>query len=267
MDWIPASYDYLETYNIELVVGRFFSREYSSDTSNVVLNESAVKAMGLEKPIGKPFSIFRQKGKIIGVIKDIHTASLRTQIVPTVFIFMKGFEISVKMNGEKQTEAIQYLRTVWKQFVPERPFDYRFLEDDINRLYTKENKLGTLIKHFTYFAMIVFCMGLFGLVSYIAEQRTKEIGIRKVLGASIPKIIKMFLKEFFVLIFIAHLIALPISYFIMQKWLQNFVYKINLSWGLFFISSLFVVIISLISLGYQTLKTAYSNPVNALRYE
>jgi len=262
-----VGYDYFKTYEMEIIQGRTFSKEFSTDTSNYILNEAAVKAIGLESPIGKRFSLNNNWGQIIGVVKDFHHSSLHKQIQPVVFKIMDaaGFAVKVKSIDE---ETIDYLKAVWKRAVPSGyPFENDFLAPKIDNFYRTEKRVAALFNYFTILAIFISCLGLLGLISYMAESRTKEIGIRKVLGAPVIGIILILSKEFIFLVMTANLIAWPVAFFIMKGWLQNFSYKTNLNIGLFIFSAFLALIISLLTIWYQALKAARLNPVKSLKYE
>ena len=265
MVWTSAEYGYFETLGMELVSGRFFSRAQLSDTLNFVLNETAVKVMGIEDPVGKRFTFGRQNGKIIGIVKDYHIASMRANIIPLLFVF-RGGQVMVKISPVNQTATLKYMGKIWKKFT-ERPFLYSFLDGNLDGFYRKERKISTILKSFTVLALIIFCLGLVGLISFTSEQKTKEIGIRKVLGAKINNLMFLIYNEFSFLLLIAFIIACPAAYYIMYNWLSNFAYRIGLSWWIFALSGFMTLTISLITVSYQTVKAARKNPVDSLRYE
>jgi len=275
---IPVGYDYIETFTMKMVEGRSFSREFSSDTLNCIINETAVRVMGIDNPVGKRISYAGNMGRIYGfnnnegiitgVVKDFQTGSLHNEIVPTVLKFSPmGFFVIVKMNPEKVSEAIAFLEDKWKEFVPGRPFRYTFLDESIEDFYTGEKRIATIFRYFTILAVLIASLGLFGLASFMAEQRTKEIGIRKVLGASIAKITILFSTEFIKWILIANIIAWPTAYFIMRNWLQNFAYCIDLGFGIFLFSAVLALLIAVGTVIFQTMKAASANPIDSLRYE
>ncbi len=266
-DWLAVSYDYDRTYNLTLKEGRFFSKEHPTDTSNFVLNETAVKAMNIKDPIGKKFRFNKTEGKIIGVIKDFHFSSLRKKIKPLFLVYTKYFGLSIKIRPENQDETLKYLAAVWKKFEPEEPFKYSFFDESIRRMYRNERKTEMLIKYFTFLTIVIFFMGLFGLIGYMAQQRTKEIGIRKVLGASTSNIASMIFRDFIKLLTIASVFSYPIGYYISAKWLENFAYRINLSVWVFIMIFLLIFALSFIIVFYQTVRVALLNPSDTLRYE
>jgi len=266
----PVDYYYLETFKIEIADGRFFSREFSSDAENYLINEAAAKAMGMESPIGKRFSYEGREGRIIGILKDFHQLSLHSEIEPLVFCEPTGGSgiVCVKINSKNVAETLDFLKSKWKEYVPEGyPFDYTFLDEAIDNFYKTERKVGSVSRYFTFLALFISCLGLFGLASFIADQRTKEIGIRKVLGASVSGVTLMLSKEFTKWVLIANVFAWPIAYFTMNRWLQNFAYRITIGVDVFILSAVLALIIAVVTVSYQAVKAARSNPVESLRYE
>ena len=269
IDWINVDHDFLETLDIELTLGRDFSREFISDVEGAyILNESAVKNIGWENPIGKQFKIVK-KGTVIGVVKDFHYKSLHNKIEPmALYIYPEGFYyLLVRFRPDNVSNSIEFLRNKWKQFFPGRPFEYSFLDADFDRMYKTEAQLGKIFNHIAALAIFIACLGLFGLASFTSERRTKEIGIRKVLGASVSSIVQLLSKEFIKWVVIANLIAWPVAYYAMSKWLQNFAYRINIVWWAFVLAGVLALVISLLAVSYQAIKAATANPVDALRYE
>jgi putative ABC transport system permease protein len=266
-DWLPVSYGYDKTFNMTLKEGRFFSEDFPSDKSNFVLNESAVKAMGIKDPIGKKFRFNKTEGEIIGVIEDFHSSSLRAKIKPVFFVFARAFGLSVKIHPDNQDETLQHLASVWKKFEQDEPFKYSFFSERIKRMYNNERKNGMLIKYFTFLTLVIFFLGLFGLIGYISQQRTKEIGIRKVLGASISGITTMVFRDFIKLLLIASVISFPAGYLISLNWLENYAYRIDLSAWIFILTFFFILVFSFVIIFFQTIKVAMLNPADTLRNE
>ena len=270
-----VDFDYLKTFGLKMADGRYFSREFPTDISdNVIVNETAVKAMGMDSPIGKRFSCpvpygKDKEGSIIGVVKDFHFHSLHEEIRPLILLIAPGWfaDMYIKIKSENIPETVGFLEKTLKKFAPDYPFDYSFLDEDIDILYKTEQRVGSLVRYGTFLALLIACLGLFGLASFTAEQRTKEIGIRKVLGASLSNIALLLTKEFSRWVLIANVIAWPIAYFVMRKWLQNFAYRINIGVEVFFLSALVVLVITLITVSYQSIKAALANPADSLRYE
>ncbi len=265
-----VDYDYLETFRMEMAEGRFFSREYPSDTANCyIINEAAVKTMGLESPIGKNLTLGDETGRIIGVVKDFHHHSLRTEIEPLCFIFNPSWNtfMFVRTAPGRSAETLGLLEKNWDRIDPGYTFTVFYLADRIDRLYRSEQRVGKLSGYFSAVAIIIACLGLFGLASYMAEKRTKEIGIRKVLGASVSGIIFLLSKEFFIWIAAANIISWPIAWYFLDNWLQGFAYKSPLGIGIFAAAGILSLIIALITVSFQAIKVARANPVNSLKYE
>lgn len=266
---IAVDYDYLKTFRMEMMQGRFFSREFATDREEaVVINETAVKTMGLEDPVGKRLSYRNREGVIIGVIKDFHQSSLHNPIEPMVLWFPEEFfQVCVRISPENVPQTLALMESAWKKLETGYPFRYEFLDKKINDFYQTELKTFIVFRYFSLLAIFIACLGLFGLSSYTAEQRTKEIGIRKVLGASVSGIVGMLSQEFTRLVLIANVFAWPTAYFVSRKWLQSFAYRIPLGWGIFIFALLFSLGIALLTVGYQAFKAARANPVESLRCE
>lgn len=270
-----VDYDFIPMLDIELAEGRNFSKDHRTDlTQAYILNEQAVKEMGLESPIGKQFSYGKRKGTIVGVMKDAHFRSLHVKIEPHVFFMMEDASeateygvVLIKINGEKTKEAIAKIQSVWENINPISPFENRFLDQKYDSLYRKERQVGTILNAFTLFAVFISCLGLFGLASFLTEQRTKEIGIRKVLGATESGIAVQMSKQFIKWVLIANIFAWPAAYFFMNKWLQSFAYRINIGVWVFVLSAVLAVGIALFTVSYQAFKAARANPIDSLRYE
>ncbi|HEV3221623.1 MAG TPA: FtsX-like permease family protein [Puia sp.] len=269
----PASvgFDFVKLMNLKIAKGRDFSREISSDSSDAFLvNEEAVKEMGMKNPIGKWVSAWKKKGHIIGILKDYHTHSLREPIKP-VILDVKEYEyfgvIIVRTFPGKTKDALSSLEKVYKVINPNYPFAYQFVDEEYKNLYSNELIISKLSIIFASLAILISCLGLLGLVMFSAEQRTKEIGIRKVLGASMGSIVGLFSKDFLKLIFIAFLIAVPLAWYSMNHWLQDFAYKIDLSWWIFALAAGISILITLITVSQQAIKAAVANPVTSLRSE
>ena len=270
INWELVDYDYFRTLNIDLVQGRTFSEEFSTDLEgNFIINETLAKIIGLENPVGTEFSFFG-KAKIVGVVKDFHFQSLHNKIKPLVFKFFSTHwarNMLINMRGDNLTAAIANIKSRWKTLNPDIPLEYHFLDEAFDRLYRSEQRFGKLFNYFTVLALFIACLGIFGLAAFIAQQKTKEIGIRKALGAKIPDIVKLLSKEFIILVLIANIIAWPFSFYAMSKWLENFEYKTDISIFIFLLSALIAVFVTIITVSYQTIKAARANPVKSLRYE
>ena len=270
MQIVSVDHSYLDTFRMKMAEGRFFSKEFESDkTESYVLNEAAIKAIGMNSPIGKRFAIGRESGAIIGVIKDFNYKSLHSEIEPLIMVMDPNFlrYACIRISSENVEETIAFLESIWNKFSAGYPFDYTFLDDRINNLYKSEQNVGTVFNYFTVLVILIACLGLFGLASFTAEQRTKEIGIRKVLGALVPNIFLLLSREFAKWVLLANIIAWPVAYFIMNRWLENFAYRTKIGVGTFFLSSGLALVIALLTVSYQCLKAARFNPVDALKYE
>jgi putative ABC transport system permease protein len=261
--------DYLETFGMEMAEGRFFSRDFSDDKSNFVLNETAVKAMGLEDPVGMSLTLNRRKGTVVGVIKDFHFETLNRKIGPLcLFAPKEGFRyLFAKVRPQNLDASIRFMESVWKKFEPHYPFRYQFFDDDFDNLYRSEQRIGTVVKYFSMLAVLISCLGLFGLAAFMAERRTKEIGIRKILGATVPSIVCLMSKDFLLLVAAANIVAWPVSYFIMGKWLENFAYRIDIALWIFALAATLALFIAFVTITFQTVRAATANPANSLRYE
>lgn len=270
---LMTDYDFVNTYYMDMVTGRTFSREISSDTTGtIMLNEAAVKRFGWspQEAIGKELNYFRySKGKIVGVVKDFNFRSLHTIIEPMALLLDPDYihAISIRIQPGNLRRTIDFIQQKWESIFPEEIFEFSFLDDRINQLYKNEMKMQKIFIIFACFSIFVACLGLFGLSVFIAADRTKEIGIRKAMGASIGKIILLLSKEFIMWISIANLIAWPIAWYIMTKWLQNFAYQVNLGIWIFILSASLALIIALLTVSYQAIKAAIANPVDSLKYE
>jgi ABC-type antimicrobial peptide transport system permease subunit len=264
----PCSYDYLKVFNMEMVEGRFFSSEFASDEQNWVLNETAIQTMELKDPVGKWFSFEGHKGTIVGIVKDFHGSSLHNPIAPVAMQPSQGFFVFVKYRPENVAEMLSFLKTKWEKFVGTHiPFRYGFMDESIKNWYATEQRIGKIFRYFTVLTVLIACLGLFGLASFMAEKRTKEIGIRRVLGANISGIVLLLTREFAKWVVVANIIAWPAAYFVSNRWLQGFAYRIDLGWEIFAVSAVVALVIAAATVSYQAIKAATSNPVDALRYE
>ena len=267
-----VDYGYIETTGIELTEGRSFSREYGTDqTEAFIVNEEVAKLMGKESVVGERFSFAGREGRIIGVMKNFHFESFRNKIEPLA-VYMRppdqGFSYTLfRIPPENISASLDFVRETWQKVIPDFPFEYRFLVDDFEYYYRSEERMGDLLKYFSILAVFIACLGLFGLASFTAEQRTKEIGIRKVLGASAPQITLLLCREFFVLVLLANIISWPVAYFVMKGWLQDFAYRTGLGAFTFVLTMVLALIIALLTVSFQAVKAAVANPVDALKYE
>jgi putative ABC transport system permease protein len=274
--WVKVSevsYDFTELYGIEIVQGRSFSRQFPSDENGAFLvNESAVKLMGDDFRLGMGLSHWgspEPSGQIVGVMKDFHLNSLHEEIQPLYFYLNpnRGNHLSIKIQGGNIPETIGFIQETIKKFSPYYPFEYRFFDDVFNMAYLNERKLENIFSVFAIIAVFIACMGVFGLSAFLAEQKRKEIGIRKVLGASVAKIVYLLSRDLIWLVLIANFIAWPVAYYAMNRWLQNFAYRTGIGLGTFLLSALLALMVSLGTLSYQAVRAALANPADSLRYE
>ena len=267
-----VDYDFVKTYGLQLIAGRDFSREYGTDDSSAfILNEAAVKKLGWSprEAIGKKMIYGNRNGQVIGVLNNFNFESLHNKIVPIIFLITKtgNSKFSVKISGNDIPGTLAFLKEKWTEFRPDYPFEYTFLEDRINDLYSSDRKLGDIFGIFSLLAVIIASLGLLGLATYAAEQRTKEVGIRKALGATVSGIVILFSKDFLKLVVLSNIVAWPLAYFVMRKWMEDFAYKAGISIWIFVFSGLIAVLIALLTVSFQAVKAAVTNPVESLRYE
>ncbi|UCC38314.1 MAG: ABC transporter permease [Candidatus Aminicenantes bacterium] len=275
MGELYIDHDFIPTMDIEIAAGRNFSADFRTDIEqSILINETAAKKFGWVNPIGKTIreiSMSRKVSKytVIGVVKDFHMESLHKQISPLFIRFTTHIfnSLSVRISPENIPQTLSFLRDKTRQVDPHRPFEYTFLDDSFDAQYRAEERLSKIFSYFSVLAIFIACLGLFGLASFTAEQRTKEIGIRKVLGASVSGIVVLLSREFIKWVLIANAIAWPVSYLAMAKWLQNFAYRTAISPLPFIISFVLALIITFATISYQSLKAALANPVDSLRYE
>ena len=277
--YVAVDQDFVSTYSIPIVAGRNFSRNYATDTTSFLLNVAATQALGIRHPqdiIGKNFRYGKVLGKVIGVMANINFESLHQAIVPLVLILPDDKDaanafgrISIKIAGNKDniTAALAHLEKTWKTYLPEVPFDYSFLDEKFQQLYQSEERQGTLFTVFSGIAIFIACLGLLGLSSFSISQRIKEIGIRKVLGASTTGLVRLLSVDFLRLIALAALIAFPIAWYAMHNWLSDFAYRIAIQWWVFGLAGLLAAIVALVTISFQALKAALVNPVKSLRSE
>ena len=266
-----VDYDYFETLGMQIIQGRSFSEEYATDQENYVLSEEAARITGLESPVGKMFSCWEDEGKIIGIVKNFHASSLHNEIEPVIFTLSQRHGshryIFVKIRPDDISGTLAYLEKKAVEFAPNNLFEYSFLDDEFNRQYMSDQRRGDIYKYFTFLAIFVSCLGLFGMASFTAEQRTKEIGIRKVLGASIANIIILISRDFLMLLFVSNVIAWPIAYYLMTKLLNNYAYRTSIAAWVFIVSGMTAVFVALLTVCVKIVRVAYSNPADSLRYE
>lgn len=260
--------NFKDALGLELVEGRWFSGS-RADTASYILNETAVAAMGIEDPVGKSFSLWENKGTIIGVVRDFHHASVHQKIEPAIFIhWYNWYNLAyVKVNGRDTPGAIAAAEKIWKQYNPNVPFNYTFIDADYDAMYRSDERTGQVFASFSIVAIIISSLGLFGLAAFTVSQRTKEIGVRKVLGATVTQIVVLLSKDFLRLVLMAFIISIPLAWLGMQTWLQGFAYRISMDWTVFTTAGALAVVIAFATMSFQTIKAGMSNPVDALRSE
>lgn len=265
--------DYLQTMGMEIKKGRNFSKEYGTDSSAIIINESSAAILGFEDPIGKNIYSLdndakQKKYTIIGVVNNFNFESLREEVGPLMFLYGRSTGSSIfKVNTKDLKPLLASIQSTWKNMAPGMPFSYRFLDESFDSMYRAEQRMGKLALAFAILAIIVACMGLFGLATYASEQRVKEIGIRKVLGASVSNITEMLSRDFLKLIVIAAVIAFPLAWWAMHQWLQNFAYRVGIQWWVFMVAASLALFIAVITISFQAIKAAVANPVKSLRTE
>lgn len=273
--FVSTDYDFVSTFGIPVVSGRFFSRDFGSDTASFVINESAVKALGWKdaaNAVGKNFKYGNQSGHIIGVINDFNFESMHQAIVPMVLVMFPASQyyfnnLSIKIAGNNISSALAYMNNIWKKFFPETPLDYTFLDEHFDKLYQSEQKQATLFTVFACVAIFIACLGLFGLSAFAISQRIKEIGVRKILGANVSGIVGLLSKDFLKLVAVAALLAFPIAWYAMNNWLKDFAYRIHIQWWVFIVAGIIAALIAFLTVSFQAIRAALSNPVKSLRTE
>ncbi len=269
---IGVDHDYLKQYGIKLIAGRYFSREFGTDDSAVIFNKKGFEQLGLNKPedaIGKRIDFWGRRYTIVGVAENFHQQSLREAFEPLIFRLIpdvRGY-LSIKTPASHAGETIALVKSNWNKFFPGNTFEYFFLDDHFDQQYKADQRFGQVFGLFTLLAILVACLGLFGLASFTTIQRTKEIGIRKVLGASVLRILKLLYQEFAILLLIAFVIAVPLAWYVIANWLQGYAFRIIIHWSYFIIPFVAILIIALLTVSFQSIKAAIANPVKSLRTE
>ncbi|WP_027391918.1 ABC transporter permease [Aquimarina latercula] len=263
-----VGYKFTEVMGIPLIKGRRFSKKFQDDYTKIIINASAAKLMGLQNPVGTLIDQGNKKVEIIGVVEDFQYGSLHKKLEPLILRFRKfGTDIVLKLSGSQTTTVLDQIESIHNTFQPGYPFDFSFLDADYQQLYEAEHKIATLSKIFTLFVVLISSLGLLGLVIFNAEQRKKEISVRKILGASVLGIVKLLSKDFLKLVLIAIIIAVPIGWLLMNQWLQDFAYQVQINWWIFIIASLAAILIAIITISIQAIRTALVNPITSLRSE
>jgi putative ABC transport system permease protein len=272
INFVAVDYDYFDTFEMTFAAGRKFSKEFSTDHQNYIVNEALAELMGFESVIGKMFSIWENEGQIIGVVKNFHSRSLHDEIVPIVFTCSPDWywslsRVFVKMKSDNISETLASIENTATKFAPDYPFTYSFLDEHFERLYIGDQQIGTIFKYFSVIAIFISCMGLFGLAAFMVGQRTKEIGIRRVLGASKSYILMILSREFIILIAVSNIIAWPLAYLVIKELMASYAYRTEISIFLYFAVGFITLLLTFFTITVQTVKATRANPVDALRYE
>jgi len=277
MNIMFADYYFAPVYEIEMLKGRYYSEYYGSDTTAIVLNETAAKELGIQDdPIGKLIEHPDDDDEpepytVIGVMKDFHFQSLHRRIEPILIRLFNpgdfGRNVSVKVTPDNIDKKLEEIKNVWHKYAGNQAFEYVFFDEDFAKVYEAEKRTGVIVTIFSILAILIACLGLLGLAAFTTEQRTKEVGIRKILGATIPGIVFLLLKDFAKWVIISNIIAWPIAYFALNKWLEDFAYRIDISLWVFIAASIGAMLIAIFTVSYQSIKAAIANPVKSLRYE
>jgi putative ABC transport system permease protein len=267
--------DYIPVMGMEIIKGRNFSREFGTDSMALIINETTAKLMGVADPVGK--KLYTSAGQdlgtmvaytIIGVVKNFHFESLRQEVGPLAMrLSSSPYTCVLKVQSGNLQQLVKQVEAAYKKVAPSMPFSYRFMDESFNKMYRAEQRMGNVGLSFALLAILIACLGLFGLVTYMAEQRTKEIGVRKVLGASVSNIIGLMSRDFLLLVLISAVIAFPVAYFMMHRWLQDYAYRVGIGWWVFIAAGLATLVISLLTVSFQAIRAALSNPVKSLRTE
>jgi putative ABC transport system permease protein len=273
--------DYVNTMGMELLAGRNFNEQIASDSSSVILNKRAFQMFGFkegeenyiqtnafDEETGRPLTNIFEKYKVIGTIEDFHYESMKQNIGPVgLFLAPSRSVLSIKVDTDNFSETLAQLEAVWKKFGPNLPFNYTFLDEDFGNMYNSELRLAQVFSIFAGLAIFIGCLGLFALASFMAEQKAKEIGIRKVLGASVNSILLMFSKQFTKLVIIAFLLAVPLAWWGINSWLGNYSYRVEIGWELYLIAGLIAFAIAWFTVSYHSIRAAISNPIKSLKDE
>jgi len=261
--------DFIKTIGLEIIEGRDFSWDLTDEYKRVIINETAVKYFGFDNPLGSNIKISGYWMEVVGVVKDFHNESFQEQIKPSVLWCVPdySFNLNIRISNNNIQETIKYINKQWEEFSPDIPFEYRFLDEKYDALYKDEDKFNLVISYFSIIAILIACLGLFGVVSFSTENRTKEIGIRKINGAKISEVLVLLNRDFILLVIIAYAIAIPVAWFAMQKWLHNYAYKTELRWWIFALAGLITLAIAILTVSWRSWRVATRNPIEALRYE
>ncbi len=265
---IGMDYGFIETIGVEIIDGRSFSPEYGADSTKIIFNETAIKVMGLENPVGKTMTLWDEEREIIGVAKDFHFQSFRTEVNPAFFRLVDwSWRAYVRIESENIQNTLAQIEDLYKSFNSNYPFNYRFMDEQYANLYQAEMRVGALARYFSIIAIFISCLGLFGLSAFTAEQRSKEIGVRKVLGASVQGLVVLLSKDFTKLVFISIAISIPVSWYLMKQWMADYAYSSGIEWWVFIAAGITALVIAWLTVSWQSVKAALANPVNSLKSE
>jgi hypothetical protein len=266
---LDMDYGMIEMLGMQMKEGRPFSRAFGPDTSSVIFNEAAIAAMGLTNPVGQYVTVWRHKMQIVGVVRDFHFESLYKKIPPFFFRCQQRDNqyVYVKLKAGRERETIARLETAYRQFHQGLAFEYRFLDDDYQALYESEQRVSILSRYFAGIAILISCLGLFGLAAFTAQKRRKEIGIRKVVGASAPDVVVLLSGDFLRLVVLAMLIAFPLAGWSMHQWLKGFAYRVEIGSLVFVIAGILILLVTFVTISFQAIKAALANPIESLRRE
>ncbi|MCJ7686016.1 MAG: FtsX-like permease family protein, partial [Desulfobacteraceae bacterium] len=270
MNFVCVDYDYFETLGMTMSHGRSFSREFPTDKKNYIINEAALKLTGYEEPIGRMYSMWKDEGTIVGVVKNFHATSLHNNIQPIVFVMYQNLPYSywfIKVRDSFVSGSIDFIEKTIASVVPGYPLAPRFLDEHFNDQYMREDRLGRILQYFTLLAVFISCLGLFGLAAFMASRRAKEIAIRKVLGATNGRVMGILSREFVLLVLLANIIAWPLGFFVVNRWMKNFAYHTHVGIGIFLSAGLTALAIALLTVSFQTFRAATTNPADRLRNE
>jgi putative ABC transport system permease protein len=269
MTTLQVERDFLSVMHIKLMEGKGFNGT-PADSGYYFLNETAIREMGLKDPIGKRFSLYNAKGIIAGIVRDFHFKDMHQKIGPCVLFWWKPQlvnQLYVRTTGAHTSDAIAAVKKIWKIYNPEYPFEYHFLDEANSKMYTTDQRTGSLFRVFAFIAIFISCLGLFGLMTYTAQLKTREIGIRKVLGATVSSLTGLLAKEFISLVLLAIVLATPVGWYFMDRWLQDFAYRISIGWWIFPLAGAIALLIAVLTISFQAIKAALANPVKNLRTE
>lgn len=263
---IGMDYGLIETMGVELIEGRTLSPEFGNDSTKIIFNETAIEVMGLENPVGKTITLWEDEMEIVGVAKDFHFQSFRTEVNPAFFRLIDwSWRAYVRIESENISTTLSQIEEVYKQFNTSYPFNYRFMDEQYANLYQAEMRVGALARYFAFIAIFISCLGLFGLSAFTAEQRSKEIGVRKVLGASVQSLVVLLSTDFTKLVLISIAVSVPISWYLMQKWMADYAYSSGIEWWVFLLAGITALLIAWLTVSWQSIRAALMNPVNSLK--